>query len=123
MKRIARNQRGFTLIEIIMVIVLLGIIAAVAVPKYVDLREQAADATAEGIVGAMVSSAAIGYADLITKGSSNTFPAFTTLHNSYLQVQNVTLYPDTGNSFWTATVGGDIYTFTYAQDGSVVGWD
>ena len=45
-----RDQRGFTLIEIIMVIVLLGIIAAIAIPKYIDLRTEAANATAGGIV-------------------------------------------------------------------------
>jgi MSHA pilin protein MshA len=71
-----RDQRGFTLIEIIMVIVLLGIIAAIAIPKYVDLRTEAADATASGIVGAIVSSASIGYADLVTHNSDTTFPAF-----------------------------------------------
>ena len=36
-----RSQRGFTLIEIVMVLVLLGILAAVAVPKYFDLQKEA----------------------------------------------------------------------------------
>ena len=34
------NQRGFTLLEIIAVLVILGILAAVAVPKYIDLQEE-----------------------------------------------------------------------------------
>ena len=117
-----RDQRGFTLIEIIMVIVLLGIIAAIAIPKYIDLRTEAADATAKGIVGAIVSSASIGYADLVTHGSSSTFPLFTTLHNTYLQAQNITLYPSTGANFWTATIGGQAYAFTYTPGTGNAAW-
>jgi len=115
-----RDQRGFTLIEIIMVIVLLGIIAAIAIPKYIDLRTEAADATASGIVGAIVSSASIGYADLVTHNSASTFPAFTTLHNDYLQAQNITLNSDANG--WTAAIGGVTYTFTYAPGSGNSGW-
>ena len=117
-----RDQRGFTLIEIIMVIVLLGIIAAIAIPKYIDLRTEAADATASGIVGAIVSSASIGYADLVTHGSSTTFPAFTTLHQTYLQAQNITLISSPGANFWTATIGGEDYVFTYVPASGNASW-
>ena len=117
-----RDQRGFTLIEIIMVIVLLGIIAAIAIPKYIDLRTEAADATASGIVGAIVSSASIGYADMVTHNTSSTFPNFTNLDGSYLQAQNVTLYGDASNSRWTAAIGGDIYTFNYDYGSGNAGW-
>ena len=117
-----RDQRGFTLIEIIMVIVLLGIIAAIAIPKYIDLREEAADATAKGIVGAIVSSAAIGYADLVAHNSGSTFPEFTTLDASYLQAQNITLNADPANAKWTATIGGDMYTFSYYQGSGNASW-
>jgi prepilin-type N-terminal cleavage/methylation domain-containing protein len=117
-----RDQRGFTLIEIIMVIVLLGIIAAIAIPKYIDLRTEAADATAAGIVGAIVSSASIGYADLVTKGSSSTFPLFTTLHVTYLQAQNITLNSSPGANHWTATIGGQGYAFTYTPGTGNAAW-
>ena len=43
------NNRGFTLIEIVMVLVLLGILAAVAVPKYYDLKTNAEKAAAQAV--------------------------------------------------------------------------
>ncbi len=114
-----RDQRGFTLIEIIMVIVLLGIIAAIAIPKYVDLKSDAADATADGIVGAIVASAAIGYADRVVN-ATGTYPNITTLDTSYLSVQQVTLTLASGTQ-WTSTIGGTLYTFTYTDSGTDAG--
>ena len=117
-----RDQRGFTLIEIIMVIVLLGIIAAIAIPRYIDLRTEAADATAAGIVGAIVSSAAIGYADLVTHNTSSTFPDMTTLDGTYLQAQNIVLNASLGGNHWTAAIGGQNYAFTYVPGTGNASW-
>jgi prepilin-type N-terminal cleavage/methylation domain-containing protein len=111
-----RDQRGFTLIEIIMVIVLLGIIAAIAIPKYVDLKSEAADAAADGVVGAIIASGAIGYADRVVK-DSGTYPNITQLNTTYLNVQQVTLSLASATQ-WTSTIGGTLYTFTYTSEGS-----
>ena len=117
-----RDQRGFTLIEIIMVIVLLGIIAAIAIPKYIDLRTDAADATTSGIVGAIVSSASIGYADLVTHNSDTTFPNFTTLDANYLQAQNIDMNSVPTSAYWTADIGGQDYAFTYTPGTGNASW-
>lgn len=55
-------QRGFTLIELVMVIVILGVLSAVALPKFVDLKGDAATAASKGVAGGLASASAINYA-------------------------------------------------------------
>lgn len=52
------KQKGFTMIELIVVIVILGILAATALPKFLDLRTEAQEAAYEGLAGALLSAQA-----------------------------------------------------------------
>ena len=115
-----RDQRGFTLIEIVMVIVLLGVLAAIAIPKYVDMKKDAQEATADGIVASVSSAAAIGYAKKSISGTA-TYPDMTELDTTYLSVQNVDYWgTDAANGVFTANIKGYTYAITYDRsDGSV----
>ena len=51
-----RTKKGFTLIELVVVIVILGILSAIAIPKFMDLQRDARISAVQGLVGAVKSS-------------------------------------------------------------------
>lgn len=105
-------RKGFTLIELVMVIVILGILAATALPRFVDLSSRARENAAKGVLGSIRAAVAITYASNAAYGSSNPTP--TTIEATMFQDNQVPIEPYSDSN--AITVG----TGTPTGDGS--GW-
>ena len=65
------NQQGFTLIELVVVIVILGILAVTAAPKFIDLTADAKGAVVEAVEGSMKSAADMAHAKALVAGDAS----------------------------------------------------
>lgn len=111
------KQQGFTLIELVVVIALLGILAAFAIPRFASLESEARVATTQGLSGSVRSASAMAHGLFLATGSdpvtmegasidiTNGYPAASAIQN--------TLADTTG---FTVAVSGTTATFT--KDGA-----
>lgn len=73
------TKKGFTLIELIMIIVILGILAVTALPRYFDLRTEARESAVKGALGGLRSGISIWYAHNIATSGTTAWPALSDL--------------------------------------------
>lgn len=98
-----KKQGGFTLIELVVVIVILGILAVTAAPRFINLQDDARDATLKGLQGAIQGASGMVYGKAAIKGLESTSGAVSAGEGS---IQTVYGYPEASSTAIAAIVQG-----------------
>src|SRR3954470_16208649 len=84
------TQRGFTLIELVVVIVILGILSAFAVPRFIGLEGKAREAAIQGLAGSVRGGAALAHAAWLAQGDAT----LTSIKMDNVPITIAIQYPD-----------------------------
>ena len=122
-KSVLRNEKGFTLIEIIAVLIILGILAAVAVPKYVDMQGQAKTSATQGQVAEIKGALNAGWGRALLASGGGTVTPAQAIGNAGLTTAANTI--GTAPDIWgySLSVAGNVVTVSILNRDSDTGYN
>jgi MSHA pilin protein MshA len=108
-----KQNRGLSLIELMIVLLIFGALAVIAIPRYLNLQQEARRAARDNMTGILRAAAGIAYADT----SVNNLGAInaTSIYSSLAETAGLTF----GGAVFTNTIGGVTYTWTFTSPAGI----